>query len=72
MSTTLFKRTAATFAAFIAMCSAGALSLPVAGAATTSPAISHRTHTAASGCRAFLNGRALVCPPTNGNRKAIQ
>ena len=47
MSTALFKRTAATAAAFVAIGSAGAISLPtVAGAATTHPAASQNAHAA--------------------------
>ena len=47
MSTTLFKRTAATVAAFIAIGSTGAMSLPaVAAAATTHPAASQNAHAA--------------------------
>jgi hypothetical protein len=46
MSTTLFKRTAATVAAFIAIGSAGVMSLPAAAAATTDPAVSQNTHAA--------------------------
>ncbi len=44
MSTTLFKRTAATAAAFVAIGAAGAMSLPVAGAATIDPAVSQSAH----------------------------
>ncbi len=47
MSTTLFKRTAATVGAFIAIGSTGAMSLPaVADAATTHPAASQNAHAA--------------------------
>ncbi len=41
MSKMLFKRAAAAGAAFVALGFAGAMSLPVASAATTQPAISH-------------------------------
>jgi len=44
MSTTLFKRSTATAAAFAAIGSAGALSLPAAGAATIHPAASQSAH----------------------------
>ncbi len=44
MFTTLFKRSAATVAAFIAIGAAGAMSLPVATAATTHQAASQSTH----------------------------
>jgi hypothetical protein len=46
LSTTLLKRTAATAAAFVAIGTAGAMTPPIAGAATTDPAVSRSAHAA--------------------------
>jgi|NGEPerStandDraft_6_1074524.scaffolds.fasta_scaffold06482_2 hypothetical protein len=46
MSKTLFKRAAATGAAFIAIGSAGAMTMPAVASAATTPAVSQSAHAA--------------------------
>ena len=67
MSKTLFKRAAATGAAFIAIGAAGVMSLPaVAGAATTQPTVSQSTHAVQAHQHPMLqcsNGYPVRCRP---------